>query len=93
MRLAEYGVPILMLRDPFVKKPSLPFTMMILSIILVVSGIVGRLSTLMGGIDKGMALQFLTTSAALYFGHSWVSQETIGPDGKIEKTSLKTDGT
>jgi hypothetical protein len=90
-KLATYGVPMLMLRDPLTKKASLPFTMVTLAIMLVVIGIVGKLSALVGGIDKGLAVQFLTTSAALYFGHSWVSQTTTEPDGTVEKTDLKTD--
>jgi hypothetical protein len=89
-KLAANGLPVLMLRDPLTKKASLPFTMVTLSIVLVVVGIVGKLSMLVGGIDKGLALQFLTTSAALYFGHSWVSQTTIEPDGQTKKTDLKT---
>jgi uncharacterized membrane protein len=91
LKLADYGIPIFMLRDPYTKKPSLPFTMMILSIILVVVAMVGKLSALVGGIDKGSAMQFLTTSAALYFGHSWVHNETTNARGQIESTEIKTD--
>jgi hypothetical protein len=73
LRLVDYGVPILILRDPFTQRPSLPFTMMVLSIVLEVISMVGHLSALVGGIDKGSAFQFLTTSAALYCGHSMVN--------------------
>jgi len=91
LRLADYGIPMLMLRDPFTKKASLPFSMMVISIVLVVIGIVGKLSILVGGIDKGSAMQFLTTSAALYFGHSWVHNETTDNLGRTESSDIKTD--
>lgn len=77
LRLADYGVPILMLRDPFTQRPSLPFTMMILAIVLEVMSMVGNLSTLVGGIDRSSAFQFLTTSAALYCGHSLVNSSSV----------------
>jgi len=76
LRMADYGVPILMLRDPFTQRPSLPFTMMILAIILEVVSMVGNLSALVGGVDRGSAFQFLTTSAALYCGHSLVNSNS-----------------
>jgi hypothetical protein len=91
LKLADYGIPTFILRDPFAKRPSLPFTMVILSIVLVVLGIVGKLNALVGGIDKNEAMQFLTTSCALYFGHSWVHNTTKAPDGSSESTEIKTD--
>lgn len=76
LRLADYGIPVPMLRDPFTKRSSLPFTMAIIALVLVIVGIVGKLKVLVGGIDMVNAMQFLSTSAALYFGHSWVHKET-----------------
>ena len=90
LKLADYGIPMLMLRDPFTKRASLPFSMMVIAIVLVVIGIIGKLSALVGGIDKGSAMQFLTTSAALYFGHSWVHNETTSPSGQVESSEIKT---
>ena len=84
LKLVDYGIPVLILRDPFSQRPSLPFTMMILAILLEVMSMVGRLSALVGGIDKGSALQFLTTSAALYFGHSWVNTSTPTSTGPTQ---------
>jgi uncharacterized membrane protein len=90
LKLADYGIPTPILRDPFTKRASLPFSMMVISIVLVVIGIVGKLSDLVGGIDKGTAMQFLTTSAALYFGHSWVHNETKDGLGRTESSDIKT---
>lgn len=91
--LADKGLPILMLRDPLSKRASLPFTMVVISLILVIIGIVGKLSMLVGGIDKSNAMQFLSTSAALYFGHSWVHRETTDDSGRTQDFDVKTGNT
>ena len=91
LKLAEYGIPVLIFRDPFSKKPSMPFSMMIVSITLVVCGIVGKLSHVVGGIDMPNAMQFLSTSAALYFGHTWVHKETKNGADTLEVKTGDTD--
>ena len=93
VKLANQGIPVPLIMDPYTKKPSLPFTMVVLAIVLVAIGIVGKLNTLVGGVDKGSALQFLTTSAALYFGHSMVTSSTTSSSSKTQDTKLKTDDT
>ena len=91
LKLADYGIPVPMFRDPFTKRSSLPFTMAIIAIILVVIGIVGKLSIIVGGIDMPNAMQFLSTSAALYFGHSWVHKETTDAEGRTQTLDIKTE--
>jgi hypothetical protein len=89
-KMNSNGIPIPLARDPSTNKGSVPFTLVLLSTLLIVVGIVGKWSGHLGGIDMAAAMQFFYTSCSLFFGHSWVHQETRLPDGKIQDLDLKT---
>ncbi len=87
--LNSKGIPVPLLRYKDQANPA--FTLLGISTILVTVGIVGKWSGKLGGIDESMAMQFFTTSVALFFGHSWVSQVTTESNGKTKELDLKVD--
>ena len=85
----EKGIPVPLFRYKGEGNPA--FTLLGISTILVVTGIVGKWAGKLGGIDMNMAMQFFTTSVALFFGHSWVHKETKDADGGKQELDLKVD--
>lgn len=85
----ENGIPIPLFRYKSEGNPA--FTLLCISTILIVVGIVGKWAGKLGGIDMGMAMQFFTTSVALFFGHSWVHKETKDAKGNTQELDLKVD--
>lgn len=89
-KMNSLGIPIPLARDPSTGKGSVPFTLVFISTLLIVAGIVGKWSGHLGGIDMNSAMQFFYTSCSLFFGHSWVHQETKLSNGKVQELDLKT---
>lgn len=81
----DRGVPLPMVRDPNTLEGSVSLTLVCMSSFLVVVGIVGKASGLIGGIDMNSAFNFFYASTTLYFGHSWVHKEP-----KSDPASKKT---
>ena len=67
-RMNDLGIPAPTIRDPKTNEGSVSLTLVFVSSILVIIGIVGRWSGKLGGIDMGYAMQFLWTSCSLYWG-------------------------
>jgi hypothetical protein len=65
------GISIPVIRDPKSGKGSVSLTLLFISSILVILGLVGKWSGLMGTIDISNALQFFYASAGLYFCRNW----------------------
>lgn len=68
----DKGIPVPMVRDPNTLEGSVSLSLVCVSTLLVVVGIVGKWSGHLGGIDMVNAMQFFYASCTLYFGHSWV---------------------
>lgn len=66
-----YGVPIPLVHDPKAGSASVSLTLVFISSVLVIIGIVGKWSKLAGDIDMNNAMEFLYSSLALYFGRQW----------------------
>jgi len=74
-KMNDKGIPLPMVRDPQTLEGSVSLTLVCMSSFLVVVGIVGKASGLIGGIDMNSAFNFFYASTTLYFGHSWVHKE------------------
>ena len=67
----KLGVPVPSIRDPKTGIGSISLTLLFISSVLVILGIVGKWSKLAGEIDMGNAMEFFYASSALYFGRQW----------------------
>lgn len=65
------GVPVPTVRDPKTGAGSISLTLVFVSSMLVIMGIVGKWSNMAGTIDMSNAMEFFYASAALYFGRQW----------------------
>ena len=76
------GIPVPMARDPKTKEGSVSLSLVVVSALLVVVGIVGKWSGKMGGIDMGYAMQFFWTTCSLYWGRKFQSKEVSFSDAE-----------
>lgn len=65
------GVPLPTVRDPKTGMGSISLTLVFISSLLVIIGIVGKWSKIAGEIDMNNAMEFLYASLSLYFGRQW----------------------
>lgn len=79
----EYGVPLPSVRDPKTGKGSISLTLVFISSILVIIGIVGKWSKVAGEIDMNNAMEFFYASSALYFGRQWQMKSGAKVEGSI----------
>jgi hypothetical protein len=75
------GIPVPMVRYKGEGNPAL--TLVFVSAVLVMIGIVGKWSGHLGGIDMAQAMQFFYASSTLFFGHSWVHKDSNGVTDKL----------
>lgn len=68
------GVPLPTVRDPKTGTGSISLTLVFISSLLVIIGIVGKWSNIAGNIDMNNAMEFLYASLGLYFGRQWQSK-------------------
>lgn len=92
--LNMYGVPLPMVRDPKTGMGSVSLTLVFISSIMVILGLVGKWSGWLGVIDINNSLEFFYASSFLYFGRNWKKggatqdpEETEGEPSKVEKTN------
>lgn len=90
-----YGIPLPMVRDPKTKMGSVSLTLVFVSSIMVILGLVGKWSGRLGTVDINNALEFFYASSFLYFGRNWRTGATqdiddSGAPSKVEKD--KPDG-
>jgi hypothetical protein len=88
-----YGIPLPMVRDPKTGMGSVSLTLVFISSIMVILGLVGKWSGRLGTIDINNSLEFFYASSALYFGRNWkkggasedLSEENSDEPSKVEK--------
>jgi hypothetical protein len=81
------GIPIPLIRDPVSKVGSVPLSLVVLSTLLVVVGIISKWAGKLGGIDMNMAMQFFYASCSLYVGHTLVAKPvtpTVHPNAPVD---------
>lgn len=67
----SYGIPLPLVRDPKLGTGSVSLTLVFISSIMVILGLVGKWSGKLGVIDINNALEFFYASSFLYFGRNW----------------------
>jgi hypothetical protein len=72
--LQDKGLPIIILQDPISKLPSITFTFLVVSGVMVILGLVGKFVTAAGGIDIENALSFFYGCSATYLGRKFTSK-------------------
>lgn len=85
------GVPMPMVRDPKNGLGSVSLTLVFISSLLVIIGIVGKWSKFLGDIDIANALQFFYASSALYFGRQWQLKDGISVGDAITSENKTQD--
>lgn len=68
-----FGVNVPMVKDPKTGMGSVSLTLVFISSVLVVVGLVGKWSGYLG-MDINNALEFFYASSALYFGRKWTNR-------------------
>jgi hypothetical protein len=78
--LNMYGINLPMIKDPKSGIGSVSLTLVFISSIMVILGLVGKWSGKLGIIDINNALEFFYASSALYFGRNWKTGATVKED-------------
>jgi hypothetical protein len=68
--LQEKGIPLLFIKDPITKKPSVSLSLLIISFVLSVFSLANKFAKIVEGVDVDNTLQLLIICASLYFGRS-----------------------
>jgi len=83
-KMNNRGVPLPTVRDPKSGYGSISLTLVFVSSILVIMGIVGKWSKIAGDIDMNNAMEFFYTSCALYFGRQWQMKSGTKVEGPLQ---------
>jgi hypothetical protein len=68
--LQEQGFPIIFLRDPITKQPSVSLTLVVISFLLSLLSLINKFAKVVDCVDVENTLQLLIICASLYFGRS-----------------------
>jgi len=67
-KLQKSGLPLLWIKDPISKLPSVSLSILLLSVVLVLLGVLSNFFVFLKGINVDAAFNFFLVSAGLYFG-------------------------
>ena len=68
--LQEKGIPLVFVKDPLTKTPSVSLTLLIISFILSIFSLINKFAKIVDGVDVDNTLELLVVCASLYFGRS-----------------------
>lgn len=68
--LQDSGFPIIFIKDPLTKQPSVSLTLLIISFSLSILSLVNKFAKIFDGVDIENTLELLIICASLYFGRS-----------------------
>lgn len=85
------GINVPMVKDPKTGIGSVSLTLVLISSIMVILGLVGKWSGRLGIVDIHNALEFFYASSALYFGRNWKSATGKSLDKNEQADEPKTD--
>lgn len=81
-KLRDAGIPVVVLQDPVTKKPSVTFSMLVVSFTMCVLALIGNMVDLVGGIDFDNSKDLLMITGTAYLGRQW---QKLGEDKTEEK--------
>ena len=65
------GVPVPTIRDPKTGFGSISLTLVFISSVIVIAGILGKTAGMLGGLDMDAAMNFFWTATSLYWGRQF----------------------
>lgn len=68
--LQDKGFPIIFLRDPLTKKPSVSLSLLLVSFLLTIFSLINKFAKIVDGVDVDNTLELLIITASLYFSRS-----------------------
>lgn len=80
--LQDKGIPIFLLRDMTTKLPSVTFSLLIVSALMVVLGLIGKFAKLAGGFDIENSLTFFGICFGGYLGRKITNGKTSIEENK-----------
>lgn len=86
--LSNNGIPVLVLKDPKTKEPSITFSMLIVSFVICCLALIGKLSSspTIQSIDFNNSFNLFLACAGLYWGRKLQT-----PTGSVETNSENAD--
>jgi hypothetical protein len=85
------GIPLPMVKDPKTGIGSVSLTLVFISSITVILGLVGKWSGKLGIVDINNALEFFYASSFLYFGRAWKTSTTPVVKDDVSSTAPEVD--
>jgi len=71
------GIPVPTIRDPKTGFGSVSLTLVFISSVIVIVGIIGKTAGLLGGLDMNIAMEFFWTAISLYFGRQFQTKSGL----------------
>lgn len=68
--LQDRGIPVIFLRDPITKQPSVSLSLLIVSFLLSIFALINKFAKIVDGVDVDNTLELLIITSSLYFGRS-----------------------
>lgn len=81
------GIPVPTVRDPKTGFGSISLTLVFISSVIVIAGILGKTAGLLGGLDMNTAMDFFWTATSLYFGRQFQTKSGRVFDSQEENQS------
>jgi len=69
-KLQKEGIPLIFVRDPIRKLPSVSLTLLLISFVVSLFSLINKFAKIVEGVDVDNSLQLLIICASLYFGRS-----------------------
>jgi hypothetical protein len=69
-KLQKEGIPLVFVRDPITKVPSVSLTLLLLSFSISLFALINKFAKIVEGVDVDNSLELLIICASLYFGRS-----------------------
>ena len=69
--LQDTGFPIIFVRDPLTKLPSVSLTLLLIAFCLTVFSLINKFTKIVDGVDVDNTLELLIVCASLYFGRAF----------------------
>ena len=70
IKLQKQGIPLVFVRDPITKVPSVSLTLLLLSFSISLFALINKFAKIVEGVDVDNSLELLIICASLYFGRS-----------------------
>lgn len=73
-KLQKEGIPLVFIRDPIRKLPSVSLTLLLISFSVSLFALINKFAKIVEGVDVDNSLELLIICASLYFGRSLSSK-------------------